>query len=273
MTDGSVVHHYYVDEAGDLTLFDKRGRILVGTPGVSQFFFVGVAHLPDPEHAAVELDTLRRRLLADPYFQGVPSMQPATKKTALCFHAKNDLPEVRREVFRLLPTLNAKVQVAIRRKLDLAKMAQSASRRLGQKLSPDRVYDDLVKRLFRNLLHKADENRVVFSIRGNSTRQVALERALDRARANFRKKFHIATQSHLQIRAAYPHEVAGLQVVDYYLWALQRMFERHEDRFFNLLGPGFRLIMDLDDQRNKGYGEWYSDSNPLTLEKIKPTAG
>jgi hypothetical protein len=40
--------------------------------------------------------------LADPYFKGVPSMQADAKKTALFFHAKDDLPEVRREVFRVL---------------------------------------------------------------------------------------------------------------------------------------------------------------------------
>jgi hypothetical protein len=27
--------------------------------------------------------------------------------------------------------------------------------------------------------------------------------------------------------------------------------------------------MDLDDKRNKPYGEWYSDRNPLTLEKLR----
>jgi hypothetical protein len=27
--------------------------------------------------------------------------------------------------------------------------------------------------------------------------------------------------------------------------------------------------MDIDDRRNKGYGEWYEDRNPLTLDKLK----
>jgi hypothetical protein len=31
--------------------------------------------------------------------------------------------------------------------------------------------------------------------------------------------------------------------------------------------------MDIDDKRNKGYGEWYSEKNPLRLEKIKPVTG
>ena len=49
-----------------------------------------------------ELAALRAQLLSDPYFKGVPSMLPEAKKTALFFHAKDDLPEVRREVFKVL---------------------------------------------------------------------------------------------------------------------------------------------------------------------------
>jgi len=62
-------------------------------------------------------------------------------------------------------------------------------------------------------------------------------------------------------------------VIDYYLWALQRLYERQEDRFFNLLACDYRLIIDLDDRRNKPQGEYYSDNNPFSLEKIKPIAG
>jgi|GEM_PF-1775709 len=43
--------------------------------------------------------------------------------------------------------------------------------------------------------------------------------------------------------------------------------------FYNLLAGDYRLIMDLDDKRNKDYGEWYSDHNPLRIEKIKPVTG
>ena len=105
------VRYYFVDEAGDLTLFNKRGQLLVGRSGVSRVFLVGVAHLPDPAAARRALAGLRDRLLGDPYFKGVPSMRAEAGKTALCFHAKDDLPEVRREVFRLLPAFGAKVQV------------------------------------------------------------------------------------------------------------------------------------------------------------------
>ena len=100
MTKRFNIHSYYVDEAGDMTLFGKRGRIIVGNEGVSTVFMVGVAYLPQPELAREYLDGLRKELLADPYFKGVPSMQPEARKTATCFHACKDLPEIRYHVFK-----------------------------------------------------------------------------------------------------------------------------------------------------------------------------
>ena len=264
--------HYFVDEAGDLTFFNRRGQIIVGRPGVSRFFMVAVAHLPDPVAAGRRLSQLRADLLADPYFNNVPSMRIEARKTAKCFHAKDDLPEVRREVFKLLPKLGVSVQVAVRRKVQLAQAARLMYRASGRRMPEHDIYDDLVKRLFKNLLHKADQNRIVFARRGKSLRQDALERAIQKARRNFESSFGISGERPTSLRSNYPSESAGLQVVDYYLWALQRIYERGEDRFFRSLAGDYRLVMDLDDKRNKPYGEWYSDHNPLELQKIAPVA-
>ena len=134
----------------------------------------------------------------------------------------------------------------------------------------NQIYDDLVKRLFRNLLHKAEENHIIIAMRGKSARLKALQSAVDRAKANFENKYGIQSRSRTVILPAYPREFGGLQIIDYYLWALLHFYERQSDRYFKLLAKDFRLIMDIDDQRNKPYGEWYSDSNPLTAQKIKP---
>lgn len=131
----------------------------------------------------------------------------------------------------------------------------------------------MISRLFRNLLHKAEENIIYFSRRGKSDRNFALKNAIKRAKRNFELVYEKKSDKPVQIYSAYPHELAGLQIIDYYLWSLQRMYEKGEDRFFNSLERGFSLIMDLDDTRNKPYGEWYSRTNQLTLKKIKPVLG
>ena len=267
---GPDIKHYFVDEAGDLTLFDRRGNMLVGQPGVSHTFMVGVCQLPDPDGAGRLLEELRASLLADPYFRGIPSMAPEARKTALAFHAKDDVPEIRREVFRLIPKLQPKMIVAIRRKQEMAYAARNQFQLTGVRFSADLAYDDLVKRCFTNLLHKGLENRITFARRGKSDREGALLDALRHAKQAFNRKQRTNHDRPTTIVSSVPSQHAGLQVADYLLWALQRMIERQESRFFEAMAPHFRLIMDLDDRRNRSYGEWYSDSNPLTLQKLKP---
>lgn len=272
MPSDGTVNHYFVDEAGDMTLFNKRGAVVVGKPGVSNTFMLGVAKIENPKYVATKLSELRACLLADPYFRNVPSLQPEAQKTAVAFHACKDLPEVRRDVLRLISSFGIKVQVAVRRKSGIARNAKLLQQLSGRRVTENNIYDDLVKRLFKNLLHKA-ENRITFARRGKSDRQMALQKAIDKARKNFMKSWGVQADHGISIMSTTPSESAGLQVVDYYLWALQRMYERGEDRYFNLLSQDYRFIMDLDDTRNKPYGEWYSKSNPISLEKIKPVAG
>jgi hypothetical protein len=105
--EGKTVKHYFVDEAGDLTLFDKKGRIVVGNGKVPRCFMLGLADVPDPRLAHDKLEELRETLMAAPFFASAPSIQPCRKKTAVAFHAKDDLPEVKYEVMELLPSLAA----------------------------------------------------------------------------------------------------------------------------------------------------------------------
>ena len=112
--------HYFVDEAGDPSLFNRKGRIIVGDPGCSGYFMLGKMEIEDPLQVARELEALRAELLADPYFKNVPSMQPGRGKTAIAFHANDDLPEIRREVFRLLSRQKVRFYAVVRDKRDLA---------------------------------------------------------------------------------------------------------------------------------------------------------
>ncbi|HET7602851.1 MAG TPA: DUF3800 domain-containing protein [Gemmatimonadales bacterium] len=259
--------YLFVDEAGDLTIFGRHGRSLIGSPGVSHAFMVGLCELADPAAAQSRLDQLRADLLADSYFHGVPSFKPEQNKTAAAFHAKDDLPEVRREVFRLIPSFAPKIVVALRRKQALARELYRPS---GLKPSLHSVYDRLVVAVCRDRLHSADSHQIVFARRGKRDRDAALNTAIKQAKFNFNRKWGTAHDRPVVVRSASPSEYAGLQVTDYLLWALQRLVERREDRYFGAVAGHFRLIMDLDDARRRRYGEWYSDSNPLSLEKLMP---
>jgi len=266
--------HYFVDEAGDSVLFGKRGKLMLGQEGCSRFFMMGCLEVADPAALAAEMGTLRAEMLADPTINRVPSMTPERKKTALAFHAKDDIPEVRRDVFKLLVRHDVKFYGIIRDKAALAATVKHRNATdPAYRYNENEVYDDLVSRLFKDRLHKADHHEVVFAHRGNKDRTHALRAALDKARDKFFRQWGIRGNGTIAVQAAYPRDHGGLQAVDYFLWVLQRLYERGDDRFLSLIWPKVRLVMDINDQRHKGYGEWYSPAKPLTLELARGRPG
>ena len=264
------VRNYFVDESGDGVLFNRKGRVVVGMGGCSRFFILGLVDIPEPDALGRDLDNLRTRLLADPYFKGVPSMQPEARKTARVFHAKDDLPEVRREVFSLLTQHPVRFFAVVRDKRKLLEyVRQRGERDASYRYSPNELYDYLVRRLFKDRLHKDDEYQICFARRGKADRTAALLAALQAARSRFSQQWGIISRAPTHVMPATPERCPGLQVADYYLWALQRLYERNEERYVALLWSSFSLVHDLDDTREAQYGVYYSKKRPLTLAAIK----
>ncbi len=262
--------HYFVDEAGDPVLFDGKGRILVGTEGCSRFFSVGLLDVSDTVRLSQELNQLRADLLSDPYFKKVPSMQPEAKRTALFFHAKDDLPEVRREVFKLLQRHGLKFSAIVRDKQSVLDYVRARNERGPvYRYKADHLYDQTVRRLFKERLHKHDGYTIRFAIRGNSHRTAAFQSALETARKRFATEHAITITARLDVRACRPTEEPALQAVDYFLWALQRTFEKREDRYLEMLWPQCSLIVDVDDTRVAEYGAYYTRQMPLTAAALK----
>ena len=56
-------------------------------------------------------------------------MQPERRKTAIAFHANDDLPEIRREVFKLLSRQKVRFYAVVRDKRDLATYVQQQNER------------------------------------------------------------------------------------------------------------------------------------------------
>ena len=268
------VRNYFVDEAGDGTLFNRRGRVIVGTEGCSRFFILGLADIRDPASLGRDLEALRARLLADPYFRGAPSMQPEARKTARAFHAKDDLPEVRRDVFSVLMRHEIRFFAVVRDKLTVFDyVRQRKEQDPGYRYHPNELYDSLVRRLFRDRLHKDDHYTIHFAKRGKSDRTAALEEALEAARRRFAQKHGTVSAAPIEVVPATPPRCVGLQAVDYFLWALQRLYERREDRFVGLLWPAFSLVHDIDDRREAAYGVYYTQKRPLTATALEGRQG
>jgi len=255
--------HYFVDEAGDDVLFSTRGEVRVGTDGCSKCFIIGALMVADAAALAVDLQALRASLLADPYFRDVPSMQAERRKTALAFHAKDDVPEVRREVFRVLLTHEVKFFAAVRQKSAvLAYVRERNVRDPDYRYRPNELYDSTVARVFKNRLHVADACHVTFARRGSADRTRAFRAALEMARGRFEAKWDRKIESTLTVTASTPQKSAPLQAADYLLWALQRFYERGEDRFLKLVWDKVSLVHAVDERETAGWGTYYTRKKP-----------
>ena len=256
----TTTRHYLIDEAGDSTLFSAKGKVLIGTEGCSRFFILGLLDVPNPTGLQRIFDDLRGRLMNDPYFRDVPSMQEKARKTALAFHANNDLPEVRREVFRLLHDTEGLCFFAVVadkwRALEYVRQRNETNPHY--RYHPNNLYDYLIPRLFKERLHRCSRYDITFSKRGKSDRAVALRQRLEKAQDDFAKRQNIVGDASLNVSVATPKQHAGLQAVDYFVWALQRLYERGEDRYVKYLWRAFRLVQDIDDRREVGYGVNYT---------------
>ena len=265
------IRHYFIDEGGDGTLFSRKGKVLIETEGCSRFFILGLLEMPDPTVLQHIFDELRGRLMSDSYFEGVPSMQAEERKTAVAFHATDDLAEVRMEVFRLLRDTEGLRFFAVvtdkRRVLEYVRERNESNP--DYRYHPNELYDYLVRRLFKQRLHQSSEYRITFSKRGKSDRTDALREALQSAQNRFAEQHNVTSDMFLQVSQASPKDQASLQAVDYFIWALQRLYELGEERYVNYLWPAFRLVHDIDDRREAGYGVYYTQKKPLNAAALE----
>ncbi len=265
--DNSSTCYYFVDEAGDGNLFNKRGDVIIGNDGCSKYFILGVLRVSNPNELNSKLEVLRTNLLNDKYLKKIPSMGQAARKTVEGFHAKDDCPEVRGEVFRLLMEQEVKFHAAVKTKIQVLEYVNSRNENdQDYRYKPDELYDLLVRVLFQTLLHKDDVYEITFSKRGNKPRTQALSTAIEVARIRYLEKRQLVRRASVTI---IPKRTKGnpcLQAIDYFLWALQRYYEKCEERYLDYIWSSVGLIHDLDDQTNYPSGEYYNSKNPL----IKP---
>ena len=267
---------YFVDEAGDGTLFDKKGRVIIGEEGCSKFFMIGLADIADAAAIKMEFDALRIQVTNDPFLKKLRQFKPERQETSVYFHATVDPVEVRWEVYKILLRHEFRFSAVIKSKRTVLEYVKSRNQQdKNYWYHDDELYDFILRRLFKDRLHQHDQYRVTFAIRGNKKRSAEFRAAIEQARAVFLQEHQIDSLAAVEVMPAYSRDEAGLQVVDYCLWALQRVCEKPEeagcDRYLNPLWEAGKisLVIDCDDTRNAGYGEYYTKKKPLLAAAFK----
>ena len=198
-------------------------------------------------------------------------MQAECGKTARVFHAKDDVPEVRREVFKVLSRFDLRFYGVVRHKTALLDyVRQRNQREPAYRYRGDEIYDTLVEELFRRYHPLADRLEICFATRGNKARTHAFRTAIAKAEARFEGQYGVRRSAEVAIIASTPPQKAGLQAVDYFLWALQRQYERGESRYLELVWTQVVEVEDLDRIEGGRKGVIYNKKRPLIVDQEAP---
>ncbi len=249
---------FFMDESGDPTFYDRRGNLIVGQKGCSPILILGFIETQQPEALRTAIVRLREEIINDSYFEGVPSLS----KTAIAFHAKDDLPEIRYRFFKCLAEQDFKAQLVVARKIERVF-------RNNFHANEYEFYDHLVSQLFKNNLHRFQRNHLYFAKRGSRTRQQPLADAITRGTEQFESQWNTKIETEISLQAQTPKGEPCLSVVDYINWSVYRAFTRGEMRYFRQIESKVSLVVDLYDVSNYP-NTWYTHKNPFDFKKITP---
>ena len=251
--------YFFVDESGDPNFYDSYGRNILKKPGCSDILILGFIKTQFPEIIRQNICKLREDVKNDQYLAKVPSLE----KTLRFFHAKDDCPEVRERVFKLIKTLDFKCQMVVARKIENVFIKV-------HKKNPNLFYDSLVTVLFQNQLHDMSTNTIYFATKANKPRRIPLESAITKAVKDFENKYNIKVNAQIGVHPQTPIGEPCIQVVDYMNWALQRAYSKKETRYLDFVMDKISLITDIYDFE-KYPRNYYNRKNPFSLDKIVTT--
>jgi len=274
--------HRFLDEAGDCTFYGKKRKSIIGTPGVSNCFILGMVKFKEPfEPLREKIITLQQQVANDPYFQ-VSSVIKKKERSSYFFHAKDDLPEIRKLFFDFIKTVSFSFEAIVARK--------SIERFTTKHKDKEQYfYADILSHLLKNKLQKGEKLVLNIAEKGTSTKNQNLTLALEKAKERFienqkRKNSDLAVPGQMplikrsDIKSAIvfnetnPIQEPLLNIADYLCWALQRIFEKGETRYYDHVKEKISLIIDIyDKEKYEGFKNYYTPKQPLTAEnKISP---
>jgi len=256
-------YHRFIDEAGDMSFFSKGGGSILGTKGVSHAFMLGMVKYKQPlEEARSAIEKFTRTVADDPHFNTIPSVRKRISKGGYFLHAKDDPLEIRNKFFEFLrDELAFTLQVIVG--------CKNTGRFINKHNKQEReFYADLLSYMLHD---KASHSKLVLNIadRGSATRIQNLEAAVTKAESLYFARKRPKGQYDVKVNFNVQPYVKEplLTVADYGLWAVQRVFERGETDFYDIILPKVRYVVDAYDRKHHRESERsYSPRRPLTKQ-------
>ncbi len=234
--------HRFIDEVGDTTFFGDGKEIILGTKGVSLVFGLVIVRIDrPPDEVSKEIIALHRQVETDPLLNTIPSVIKRVSRGGFFFHACKGSDDVRTVFLHYLRTLPCEAEVIVARKIP-----SLFSRKHHGK--DDEFYADVLSHLIKNRLKRPQRLVLNIAQRGSSTRTKVLDEALAKALGRAGKHWPPdQLQAEIIFNTQTPLTEPLLTVPDYIGWAVQRVFEKGEIRFYDYLREKIRLVVDLYD--------------------------
>ena len=227
--------YYFVDEAGDMTFFGKGGISIVGTPGVSNHFLIGMLCINENlTEVRRKIEKLKDEVLDDVYFKNIVNIQKkVVNNNQFFFHATDDIPEVRMMFYKLIKSLDCTFELVV--------VAKSVSRFIHKHNKKEsEFYADILSYLLENKLkhpHQITVAKIGSTLKVNHL-QDGFKRAIKRVQARESLDSHYETKFIIETQYAEPI----LNIADYFCWAYQRFVEKRETRYLRFIEEKIKKI-------------------------------
>ena len=230
-------YHHFLDEAGDTTFFGKGGIPVIGNEGVSNYFSIGLCCFNEA------LQPIRNRMLSlesevatSPYYKVGSVVKKIEQTGKFYFHATDDIPEVRKMFFDFIMSVDFSFEMVITRK-DIEKFVKKHNR------SDKELYTDLLAHLLHSKMQIDGKHIFIVSQRGNTTRQARLQMALSKATSILKGQVgRTINKGEIILDVVNQKNEPLLNFTDYLCWAVQRKYEKQEERFFEYVKSKIKQI-------------------------------
>lgn len=240
--------HLFLDEAGDLTFFGKGRLPIVGIEGVSNYFILGMVYFDCPLNMVRnEVLALQKQIVNDVWYKDIRSIQRKLKDKGYYFHATDDLPEARKLFYEWIKQAPVQFEAVIALKDPERFVHKHNSKELA-------MYTDLLSHLLKDKLYPGGHYSLCVAQIGNIIKsghlQTAIKRAIKLRVADIEENDEIKTDYFFRNQLTEPL----LNVADYFCWAIQRVLEKKESRFYNYIQTkvmNLQLLWDNETWEDK----------------------
>ena len=258
----SFTHHRFLDEAGDTTFYGKGKISVIGNEGSSHSFILGMLKINEPlDTGRKKIIELQQAIAEDSYFRGVPSIEKMKASCGYFLHAKNDLPEVKKMAFELIKNIDCSFEAVVGRKIPTL----YESKHNGKEAE---FYADLLSHLLKKKLNAYSKLVLNISHRSKCTTHTNLQKGLSKAITRAQTKTpDKANDCRVVFNVQQPTAEPILNISDYFCWAVQRVFERGEIRYYEYISDKIALVQDLYDfEKWKSGGNYYNRQKKLSSD-------